>query len=271
MPHIVECLKSSPNSGCDSLSLRAISVVDKDHTAAGVFSDVAQGAVGQRRRKRNGDGPNTQDPEQREHPLGNILHQDADSISARHSTIMENARDEFGKVQYVGVAIFFDPIVEIEHEGQPAGLTTDPILQSIENPAPRRILLHGRARNLGENLHGSRRIAQRSDVRTILLLTVSNIFMTFAWYGHLRFREAPIWTVIIVSWLIAFLEYCFQVPANRYGSYQFSPAQLKTIQEVITLVVFSVFSVTYLREEFRWNYAIAFVFLVAAVFFMFKR
>jgi uncharacterized protein len=108
-------------------------------------------------------------------------------------------------------------------------------------------------------------------VRTILLLTVSNIFMTFAWYGHLRFREAPIWTVIIVSWLIAFLEYCFQVPANRYGSYQFSAAQLKTIQEVITLVVFSVFSVTYLREEFRWNYAIAFVFLIAAVFFMFKR
>ena len=95
--------------------------------------------------------------------------------------------------------------------------------------------------------------------------------MTFAWYGHLRFREAPIWTVIIVSWLIAFLEYCFQVPANRYGSYQFSAAQLKTIQEVITLVVFSIFSVTYLREEFRWNYAIAFVFLVAAVFVMFKR
>ena len=95
--------------------------------------------------------------------------------------------------------------------------------------------------------------------------------MTIAWYGHLRFREAPIWTVIMVSWLIAFVEYCFQVPANRYGSYQFSAAQLKTIQEVITLVVFSVFSVTYLREEFRWNYVIAFGFLVGAVFFMFKR
>jgi uncharacterized protein len=93
--------------------------------------------------------------------------------------------------------------------------------------------------------------------------------MTFAWYGHLRYRESPLWAAIVVSWLIAFAEYCFQVPANRIGSYQFSTAQLKTIQEVITLVVFSVFSVIYLRESLRWNYVVAFAFMVGAVFFMF--
>ena len=106
-------------------------------------------------------------------------------------------------------------------------------------------------------------------MRTVALLTISNIFMTFAWYGHLRFRESPLWMAIVVSWLIAFAEYCFQVPANRVGSYQFSPAQLKTIQEVTTLIVFSIFSVTYLRQQFRWNYVVAFAFIVGAVFFMF--
>lgn len=93
--------------------------------------------------------------------------------------------------------------------------------------------------------------------------------MTFAWYGHLRHRDSPLWIAIIASWMIAFLEYCFQVPANRIGSYQFTTAQLKTIQEVITLVVFSVFSITYLKEQFRWNYLVAFGFMVCAVFFMF--
>ena len=106
-------------------------------------------------------------------------------------------------------------------------------------------------------------------VRTILFLTISNIFMTFAWYGHLRFRDSPLWMAIVVSWMIAFVEYCFQVPANRIGSYQFSTAQLKTIQEVITLIVFSIFSVTFLKDQFRWNYAVAFAFIVGAVFFMF--
>src|SRR5262245_28939917 len=106
-------------------------------------------------------------------------------------------------------------------------------------------------------------------MRTILLLTVSNVFITFAWYGHLKFRESPLWIAIVVSWLIAFVEYCFQVPANRMGSYQFTTAQLKTIQEAITLVVFSGFSVMYLQESFRWNYLVAFGFIVAAVFFMF--
>ena len=108
-------------------------------------------------------------------------------------------------------------------------------------------------------------------MKTIVLLTISNIFMTFAWYGHLKFRESPLWIVIVVSWMIAFLEYCFQVPANRIGSYTFSTAQLKTIQEVITLVVFSVFSVTYLKEQFRWNYVVAFAFMVGAVYFMFRK
>ena len=106
---------------------------------------------------------------------------------------------------------------------------------------------------------------------TIVLLTISNIFMTFAWYGHLKHKNVALWIAILASWGIAFFEYCFQVPANRIGSYQFSTAQLKTIQEVITLVVFSVFSVTYLREQVRWNYVVAFGLIVGAVFFMFRE
>jgi uncharacterized protein (DUF486 family) len=106
---------------------------------------------------------------------------------------------------------------------------------------------------------------------TILLLTVSNIFMTFAWYGHLKYRQAPLFKVIVISWLIAFAEYCFQVPANRIGSYEFTAAQLKTIQEVITLTVFSVFSILYLKEEIRWNYMVGFAMIVAAVFVIFKK
>lgn len=107
-------------------------------------------------------------------------------------------------------------------------------------------------------------------MKTIVLLTISNIFMTFAWYGHLKFKSTPIWIVIIISWLIAFAEYCFQVPANRFGHGQFTAAQLKTIQEVITLVVFSFFSVFYLGEQIRWNYIVGFLFIIAAVFFIFK-
>src|SRR5688572_17201991 len=93
---------------------------------------------------------------------------------------------------------------------------------------------------------------------TVILLTISNIFMTIAWYGHLKFKDSPLLTVILISWLIAFVEYCFQVPANRFGHSRFNAAQLKTIQEVITLVVFSIFSVIYLKEEFRWNYLVGF-------------
>jgi uncharacterized protein len=111
----------------------------------------------------------------------------------------------------------------------------------------------------------------RWRIRTVLLLTISNIFMTFAWYGHLKYKSSPLWIAILVSWMIAFAEYCFQVPANRYGHGQFSAAQLKTIQEIITLTVFAVFSVLYLKEEFRWNYLIGFALIVVAAFFIFKK
>jgi uncharacterized protein len=108
-------------------------------------------------------------------------------------------------------------------------------------------------------------------MQTVILLTISNIFMTFAWYGHLKFKDKPLWIVILVSWGIALAEYCFQVPANRWGHAQFTAAQLKTMQEVITLVVFSIFSVVYLKEEFKWNYLVGFGLILGAVFFIFKE
>ena len=105
----------------------------------------------------------------------------------------------------------------------------------------------------------------------IILLTISNIFMTFAWYGHLKVKAAPIFLVILISWGIAFFEYCFQVPANRIGHEVYNAAQLKTIQEAITLIVFSIFSVLYLKEEFHWNYLVGFILIILAVFIIFKR
>ena len=108
-------------------------------------------------------------------------------------------------------------------------------------------------------------------MKTIALLLISNIFMTFAWYGHLKFREVPLWKVILVSWGIAFFEYCLQVPANRIGAKTFSPDQLKVIQEVITLAVFSVFSVLYLKQPLRWNHIAGFAMIVAAVGVIFKK
>jgi uncharacterized protein (DUF486 family) len=95
--------------------------------------------------------------------------------------------------------------------------------------------------------------------------------MTIAWYGHLKFKSSPLWIAILVSWLIAFFEYCFQVPANRFGYGQFTGAQLKTIQEVITLIVFAIFSVVYLKEPLKWNYLVGFAFMIMAVFFVFKK
>jgi len=100
---------------------------------------------------------------------------------------------------------------------------------------------------------------------TILLLYISNIFMTVAWYGHLKHRSAPLVQAIVVSWLIAFGEYCFQVPANRIGYGEFTGYQLKIIQECITLTVFVVFAWFYLGERIRWNYALSFLFVVGAV------
>ncbi len=106
---------------------------------------------------------------------------------------------------------------------------------------------------------------------TVGLLLISNIFMTLAWYGHLKYKSSPLYTVILVSWLIASLEYCFQVPANRIGSSYFSTVQLKTIQEIITLVVFVGFSIFYLKESIRWNHLVGFGFMVLAAFFIFKK
>lgn len=104
---------------------------------------------------------------------------------------------------------------------------------------------------------------------TIVLLLLSNIFMTFAWYGHLKFKTAPLLIAILASWGIAFVEYCFQVPANRWGHGTFSAPQLKMMQEVITLLVFAVFSVAFLGEQLRWNDWIGFLLIIAAVFCVF--
>ncbi len=108
-------------------------------------------------------------------------------------------------------------------------------------------------------------------VAPIALLFVSNIFMTFAWYGHMRFPNAILWQVVLISWGIAFFEYCLAVPANRIGHQVYSAAQLKTMQEIITLLVFGVFSVLYLGEALRWNHMVAFLFLCGAAFFSFHK
>ena len=108
-------------------------------------------------------------------------------------------------------------------------------------------------------------------IAPILLLCMSNVFMTFAWYGQLKFPNAPLVWVIPISWGIAFFEYCLAVPANRIGYTVYSAAQLKTIQEVITLTVFAVFSTTYLGEAIHWNHIVAFALLVGAAFFAFHR
>jgi len=107
--------------------------------------------------------------------------------------------------------------------------------------------------------------------KPIILLTISNVFMTFAWYGHLKYKDKALWLVIITSWLIAFFEYCFQVPANRIGHLYYSAAQLKGMQEVITLVIFALFSTLYLKENLRWNHYVGFLFLVIAAVFIFKK
>jgi len=104
---------------------------------------------------------------------------------------------------------------------------------------------------------------------TVVLLFISNTFMTFAWYGHLKHRSAPLLEAIVFSWLIAFGEYCFQVPANRIGYGRFTGYQLKIIQECVTLIVFAVFAYLYLREPMRWNYALSFVCILGAVLFAF--
>ncbi len=115
--------------------------------------------------------------------------------------------------------------------------------------------------------------AQNISMRTIALLIASNVFMTFAWYGNLKFKDLTLWKAILISWGIAFFEYCLMVPANREGYFggTFSAAQLKIIQEVITLIVFALFSVFYLKEGMKWNYAVSFFFILCAVFFAFRK
>jgi len=103
------------------------------------------------------------------------------------------------------------------------------------------------------------------------LLLCSNIFMTFAWYGHLKFPAVSLWRVIIISWGIAFFEYCLQVPANRYGYGYFNAAELKTIQEILSLSVFMVFSIVYLHEPVKWNYLVGFAMIAGAAFVIFKK
>ena len=105
----------------------------------------------------------------------------------------------------------------------------------------------------------------------ILMLFASNVFMTFAWYGHLKFKGSPLPLVVIASWGIAFFEYWLAVPANRWGSAVYSPAQLKTIQEVITLIVFAGFSAFYLKEPLTWSQAVGFAFIAVGAFFIFHK
>jgi uncharacterized protein (DUF486 family) len=104
----------------------------------------------------------------------------------------------------------------------------------------------------------------------IILLIGSNAFMTTAWYWHLRYKEVPLWQVILISWGLAFFEYCLAVPANRYGSNVYSAAQLKTIQEVVTLTVFGVFSVVYLQQAITWNHVVGFALIAGGAFFVFR-
>ena len=104
----------------------------------------------------------------------------------------------------------------------------------------------------------------------VLLLALSNVFMTFAWYGHLRFGDRPLLIVIVLSWGIAFFEYCLAVPANRIGHRVYSAAELKTMQEVITLIVFGIFSVLYLGERLTANHAVGFAFIALGAFFVFR-
>lgn len=109
-------------------------------------------------------------------------------------------------------------------------------------------------------------------MRTITMLIVSNVFMTFAWYWHLKEKGIPLWKAIVISWGIAFFEYCLTVPANRAGfASGWSGFQLKIVQEVITLVVFSLFAVWYLKEPFHWKYLVSFGFILGAVYFAFSK
>lgn len=108
-------------------------------------------------------------------------------------------------------------------------------------------------------------------ISPIVLLFISNIFMTFAWYGHLKYKASPLIIAIVASWGIAFIEYCFAVPANRIGHQVYSAAELKTMQEVITLLVFAGFSVLYLDEKLSWNHLVGFALIAGGAYFIFQK
>jgi len=107
-------------------------------------------------------------------------------------------------------------------------------------------------------------------MKTIALLTISNLFMNLAWYGHLKFKDQPLWIAVLASWGIALFEYIFQVPANRFGSGEWSVPQLKVMQECITLVVFTVVAFALFHSPMKWNYLVSYAFIIGAVFFAFK-
>lgn len=108
-------------------------------------------------------------------------------------------------------------------------------------------------------------------MKTIILLTISNVFMTIAWFWHLKYKDSPLFVIILISWSIAFFEYCFQVPGIRWGHERFSAAQMKTMQVAFSIISFCIFSIVYLKEPLKWNYIIGFLLLVVAAFFIFKE
>ena len=147
-----------------------------------------------------------------------------------------------------------------------------PLVFLVSSPRPRALVGFFGSRSARESFLLIRFLFQPASMRfvTLILLTISNLFMTFAWYGHLKFKTTALGAAIVVSWLIAFAEYCFQVPANRIGSNAGMPtAQLKTFQEVITLAVFCVFSVLYLKEPLKWNYLVGFALIAVGALFVF--
>ena len=114
------------------------------------------------------------------------------------------------------------------------------------------------------------RLSVRPNMKTILLLTISNAFMNLAWYGHLKFKDQPLWLVILASWGLALFEYIFQVPANRIGAQEWTVPQLKILQECVTLVVFTAVAFLLFRSPVKWNYCVSYLFILGAVFFAFK-
>jgi uncharacterized protein (DUF486 family) len=144
----------------------------------------------------------------------------------------------------------------------------DPVAARSGAAPPRPVANTTTAATMGASRRGLSTMA--TYLTPILLLIGSNVFMTFAWYGHLKFTDRPLWIVVIVSWGIAFFEYCLQVPANRYGYAVYNPAQLKAIQEIVTLCVFVAFSVLYLGAPIKWNHLAGFALIVVAAFLIFR-